>query len=68
MKKIAISLAALLLLTSSSAIAPDLRYNLANVRFEKFKTYKQVEIKDAQNVDDLKSEQIRDALDVQLAK
>ena len=68
MKKIGLSLTALSLLTVSSAIAQDVRYNFANTHFEKFKTYKWVEFKDAQKVDEQKNKQIKDALDVRLAK
>ena len=67
MKRIGLSLTTLLLLTSS-AIAQDVRYNFADTRFEKFKTYRWVEIKDAQSVDEQKSKQIEDALEGQLAK
>ena len=67
MKKIGISLTVLLLLTLSNAISQDVRYNFADAHFEKFKTYKWVEIEDGQNVDEQQSKQIRDALDVQLA-
>jgi hypothetical protein len=58
----------MLFLTSSSAVAQDVRYNFANTRFEKYKTYKWIEIKDAQKVDEEKHKQIKDAFDVQLAK
>jgi hypothetical protein len=44
------------------------RYNFADAHFEKFKTYKWVEFKDAQKVDEQKNKQIKDALDVGLAK
>ncbi len=67
MKQISVALMALLLLAANS-VAQDVRYNFADVHFEKFKTYRWVEIKDAQNVDERKSKQIRDALDAQLAK
>ena len=69
MKKIAFPLAALLVLTVSSTIAQDVRYNFANdAHFEKFKTYKWVEIKDAQKLDEQKNKQIKDAVDAQLVK
>jgi uncharacterized protein DUF4136 len=58
-----------LLLAASSAIAPNVQHNFdADTNFEKFKTYKWVEIKDAQKVDELKDKQIKDALDTKFAK
>lgn len=69
MKKTVFWLTTLLLLTASSTIAQDVRYNFADyVHFDKFKTYKWVEIKDAPKLDEQKDKQIKDALDAQLAK
>jgi len=68
MKKIGLSLIALSLVTASSVIAQDVRYNFTDTHFEKFKTYKWVEFKDAQKLDEQKNKQIKDALDVRLAK
>lgn len=58
-----------LLLAASSATAQDVRYNFAfDAHFKKFKTYKWVEIKEAQKVDDLKDKEIKAALESTLAK
>jgi len=55
-------------LIAGSCVAQDVRYNFANAPFKKFKTYKWVEIKNAQKVDQQKNKQIKDALDAELAK
>jgi hypothetical protein len=53
----------------AGAVAQDVRYNFdKDTDFSKFKTYKWVEIKDAQAVDNLKDKQIKTALDAELAK
>jgi hypothetical protein len=67
MKRIAAS-SIVLLLAASSAIAQDVLYNFMDTHFEKFKTYKWVEIKGAQEVDELKDKEIKAALDTALAK
>jgi hypothetical protein len=67
-KQIALSSMALLL-AASSAIAQDVHYSFdADTNFKKFKTYKWVEIKGAQKVDELKDKEIKDALDAKFAK
>jgi hypothetical protein len=61
-------LASLALLLSSSAVSQDVRYNFdKNSDFSKYKTYKWVPIKDAQQPNDLVDKQIKDALDAELA-
>lgn len=51
-----------------SAVSQDVRYNFdKNSDFSKYKTYKWVPIKDAQQTNDLVDKQIRDALDAELA-
>ena len=67
MKRIAIS-SIVILLAARSAIAQDVLYNFMDTHFEKFKTYKWVEIKGAQKVGELKDKEIKDALDTELAK
>ena len=58
-----------LLLAASSAIAQDVRYNFdGGTNFEKFKTYKWVEIKGAEKVDELKDTEIKNALDAKLVR
>lgn len=68
MKRAASILFALLLMVAGIASAQDVRYNFDNkTDFSKFKTYKWVEIKDAQKVDDITDKQIKDAIDSVLA-
>jgi hypothetical protein len=60
-------LAALLVVTGT-LLGQDVRYNFdKNTDFSKFKTYKWVSLKDAPKVNDLVDEQIKDAVDSQLA-
>ena len=57
------------LLVATAAMAPDVGYNFdADTHFEKFKTYKWVEIKDSQKIDELKDKEIKGVLDAALAK
>jgi len=59
----------LLLFLLSAAVAQDVRYNYdKDADFSKFKSYKWVEIKDAQKLDDLLEKQIRSALESQLGQ
>jgi hypothetical protein len=59
---------AFLLLAVSTALAQDVRYNFdKNTDFSKFKTYKWVAIKGADQTNDLVDKQIKDALDAELA-
>src|SRR6516164_5471570 len=59
----------LLLMVASSALGQDVRYNFSkDTDFSKFKTYKWVPIKGAQQLDDLIDKQIKSALDAELAK
>ena len=68
MKQVALFVMSLLL-AASSAIAQDVRYNFAfDTHFKRFKTYKWVEVKEAQKVDDLKDTEIKAALEATLAK
>lgn len=58
-----------LLFLAAIAYAQDVRYNYdKDTDFSKFKSYKWVEIKDAQKLDDLVEKQIRSALDSQLGQ
>ena len=60
---------ALFLLFASSALGQDVRYNFdKDTDFSKFKTYKWVPIKGAQQLDDLIDKQIKSAVDAELAK
>ena len=61
MKKSLLFTAAALLLLAGNAIAQDVRYNFdKDADFSKFKTYKWVDIKDAQKPNDLVDKQIKD--------
>jgi hypothetical protein len=56
------------LLLAASSVAQDVRYNFdKNADFSKFKTYKWVPIKDADQVSDLVDKQIKSAVDAELA-
>src|SRR3954468_16698545 len=58
----------LLLLGTSISWAQDVRYNFdKDSDFSTFKTYKWVEIKDAQKVDDILNKKIKSTVDAQLA-
>jgi Domain of unknown function (DUF4136) len=68
MKKSSLFTAAALLLLCGNALAQDVRYNFdKDADFSKFKTYKWVDIKDAQKPNDLVDKQIKDTIDAQLA-
>ena len=68
MKQVAL-FAMSLLLAASSAVAQDVRYNFAfDTHFKKFNTYKWVEVKESQKVDDVKDTEIKAALEATLAK
>ncbi|HXW90725.1 MAG TPA: DUF4136 domain-containing protein [Terriglobales bacterium] len=68
MKRTFVSVAFLLLATSS-CLAQDVRYNFdRNTEFSKFKTYKWVLIKGADRANDLVDKQIKSALDAELAR
>ena len=57
------------LLTVSAGFGQDVRYNFdKSADFSKFKTYKWVEIKDAQTTNDLVDKQIKDTINAQLAQ
>jgi hypothetical protein len=57
-----------LLLAAGSALSQDVRYNFDKTAdFSKYKTYKWVPIKDAQQLSDLVDKQIKDAFDAELA-
>ncbi len=69
MKAIRIILPALLLASATSSFAQDVRYNYAaEDNFSKYKTYKWVRIKDAQQLNQLADEQLKSAVDAELAK
>ena len=64
----AIALSALATLAIGAASAQDVRYNFdKKTDFSKFKTYKWVEIKDAPKFNDLVHQQVKQAIDAQLA-
>ncbi|HYI94182.1 MAG TPA: DUF4136 domain-containing protein [Bryobacteraceae bacterium] len=55
--------------TTGLALAQDVRFNFdAQADFAKFKTYKWVDIKSAQQPDDLTDRQIRDTIEAELGK
>ena len=59
----------LLVFGISSVVAQDVNYNFdQDTDFSKFKTYKWVSIKNAQQVDDITARQITAAIDTELAK
>ena len=69
MKKLCFLSVMLLLLVAGSAMAQDVRYNFEQgTNFAAYKTYKWVELKDAQKVDPLVAGQIKSAVEVELAK
>ena len=58
---------ALFLLSVSTAVGQDVRYNFdKDTDFAKFKTYKWVALKDAPEVDNLRDKQIKEAVDANL--
>ena len=68
MKRAASIFFALLFMVALAARAQDVRYNFDDkTDFSKFKTYKWVDIKDAQKVDDITDKQIKAAIDSVLA-
>jgi hypothetical protein len=69
MKKLSLLAFAWLLVGVGAAVAQDVRYNYAqDVDFSKFKTYKWVNIKNAEQVDAITAKQLTDAIDAELAK
>ena len=61
-------LLAVLVLTSASAFAQDVSYNYdQQADFSKYKTYKWVEVKGGEEIDQLSKQQIAQAFDRQLA-
>ncbi len=65
---VTIGLFAITVLFSASALAQDVRYNFdKNTDFSKFKTYKWVTIKDAQTLNTMLDQQVKEAIDAQLA-
>lgn len=69
MKKFSFLAVLLLLAGVTSALAQDVRYNFAqDADFSKYKTYKWVNIKNADQVDELTAKQIASAIDTELAK
>lgn len=59
---------AALLIASNGAIAQDVRYNFdKDTNFAAFKTYKWVDLKDAQKVNSLRDKEIKDSVDAELA-
>lgn len=68
MKKVSFILMALSLMIASSALGQDVRYNYdKQTDFSKFKTYKWVDIKEAQKPNDITDKQLKEAIDAQLA-
>lgn len=68
MKRVYFAWMAVLLMIASTAFGQDVRYNFdKNADFSKFKTYKWVAIKGANQVDDLIDKQIKDSIDAELA-
>ena len=69
MKKLGLIFVTLLFIVSSRAFSQDVRYNFdKDTDFSKFKTYEWVEIKGANQPDDLTAKQIKAAVDAQLAQ
>ena len=68
MRRHAIFSIALVLLAAHAAVGQDVRYNFdKDTDFSKFKTYKWVAVKDAQNIDNLRDKQIKSTVDSELA-
>lgn len=68
MRKSFLFTAATLLLLGGNALAQDVRYNFdKEADFSKFKSYKWVDIKDAQKPNDIVDKQIKETVDAQLA-
>jgi len=68
MKRLAFLTVAFLLLGVSAAVAQDVRYDFDKEKdFSKYKTYKWVAIKDADQPDDLTAKKITSAIDAELA-
>ena len=68
MNKSFILVAMLLLGSATAAVAQDVAYNFAqDTDFSKFKTYKWVNLKDADNLDQLTQRQVMAAVDTELA-
>lgn len=68
MKKVAFLTVALFLIGVSAVVAQDVRYDFDKDKdFSKYKTYKWVAIKDADQPDDLTSKKITAAIDAELA-
>ena len=68
MKKLTFVWIAMLLLMANMAFAQDVRYNFdKSADFSKFKTYKWVAIKGANQLDDLIDKQIKGSIDAELA-
>jgi hypothetical protein len=69
MKKLCLLSVVLLLVTVSSVLAQDVRYNFdKGAAFSDYKTYKWVTLKDATKLSDLLDKQIKTTLDAELAK
>src|SRR4051794_4229505 len=69
MKRLASVLIALSLFVVSSARAQDVRYNFdKDTDFSNYKTYKWVELKNAEKLDDLTAKEITSAMDAALAQ
>jgi hypothetical protein len=69
MKRLTLFSLVMLLLAAGAALAQDVRYNFdKQTDFAKFKTYKWVNLKGAQQLDDLVDKQIKAAIDAQLAQ
>lgn len=68
-KKLAALTAISFLFAVGSALAQDVRYDFDRDKdFSKYKSYKWVEIKQADQLDDLTAKQVTDAIDAELAK
>jgi Domain of unknown function (DUF4136) len=68
MKKITLFTLGLIFLPASSGFCQDIRYNYdKGTDFSKFKTYQWVEIKGAQQANDITDKEIKQSIDAQLA-
>ena len=69
MKKLSLLALTFFLFGASGAVGQDVRYNFdQNTDFSKYKSYKWVSIKNADQVDELTAKQITAAIDAELAK
>ena len=69
MRKVSILSTLFLLLSAASVVAQDVRYNFdKDTDFSKFKSYKWIDLKDAQKLSDLGDKQVKATVDSELGR